>query len=174
MDHPNTLQVKQRRLAELLGSKLQHVHFLAIDFNEQRLEDVLPDVLDRAAPTFFIWEGVTNYLSATAVAATFRSLRTVVDDSTVVFTYIDRDVLRPISSHDSHASVQKRLRSVGEEWTFGFDPPELDGYLKELGFQLLEDLDSRTYREKYWGSEPSLLRGYEFYHVALARASETA
>jgi methyltransferase (TIGR00027 family) len=171
VDHPSTLVVKQERLRSLLALAPARVQFVAIDFNSERLEESLPGVLERTARTLFIWEGVTNYLTSAAVDETFRSLRTLTDRCAVVFTYIDRAILSPATQRKGQMSVKRRLRSVGEEWTFGFDPRELPGYLSDKGFQLVEDLDAPAYRERYWGAKGRLMRGYEFYHVARAEAS---
>jgi hypothetical protein len=70
-------------------------------------------------------------------------------------------------------SVGRRLRRVGEQWTFGLDPEKLPDYLAQRGFRLLKDIDSLAYRRRYLGSSPRLLRGYEFYHVALGQADES-
>ena len=57
------------------GNRLNHVQFVAVDFNREYLEDVLKaSAFDPICQTFFLWEGVTNYLTAPAVDATFRAL----------------------------------------------------------------------------------------------------
>lgn len=44
-------------------------------------------------PRIFLWEGVTNYLTADAVDVTLRWCARAVAGSLLIFTYIHRDVL---------------------------------------------------------------------------------
>lgn len=47
-------------------------------------------------------------------------------------------------------------------------PPELPAYLSAFGLTLLEDSGAADYREKYLPERKALLKGYEFYRVAIA------
>jgi hypothetical protein len=66
----------------------------------------------------------------------------------------------------------KDLEELEEKWTFGFTPTELPGYLRAFGLKLLEDSGAADYREKYLPERKSILKGYEFYRVAMARKIE--
>ena len=173
LDAPLTQAAKRRRLYRLLGKEPAQMRFIATDFNHQRLGDALAEVaLPPSGRTLFPWEGVTNYLTAEAVDVTLRSLREVADRPRLIFTYIERGALAAAASGPGD-SVARRLRRVGEQWSFGLDPEQLREYLAQRGFRLLGDVDALAYRRRYLGSAPRLLRGYEFYHVALAQADET-
>lgn len=171
IDHPDTLEAKRRQLQRLLGSVPNHVQFVAADFNRQSLEEVISATsFDASLQTFFIWEGVTNYLTAEAVDATFRSIRRIAERSSVLFTYVDKAVLDSSDTFEGTESLNQTLRQVGERWTFGFDPNEVGDYLRERGFQLVEDIGSVEYRARYLKPKRRYLRGYEFYRVALAES----
>src|SRR5262249_46388850 len=63
VDLPATSGAKQQRLAEVFGSIPDYVRFAPIDFNTQKLEDVLLEKgYDPAQKTFFILEGVVMYV----------------------------------------------------------------------------------------------------------------
>lgn len=171
IDHPDTLNAKRRQLQHLLGSVPNNVQFVAADFNQQSLEEVISATsFDAKLQTFFIWEGVTNYLTAEAVDATFRSIRRIAERSSVLFTYVDKAVLDSSDTFEGTESLNQTLRQVGERWTFGFDPNEVGDYLRERGFQLVEDIGSVEYRARYLKQKRRYLRGYEFYRVALAES----
>jgi methyltransferase (TIGR00027 family) len=125
---------------------------------------------DRRARTFFIWEGVTNYLTESAVDGTLRYLASAGEPgSRILFTYIHRDVLqnpRGFAGAQKSASVVER---IGERWTFGLDPEELPGYLAKRGLELIEDVGSLEYRSRYMRPSRLRMRGYEFYRAALAQ-----
>ncbi len=174
LDHPATQQAKRQVLVSRYLTLPSHVQLLPIDFNRQSLGEVLAGSKfdgtgsNSAVRTFFLWEGVTNYLTDTAVDATLRAIRAAAQDGRLVFTYVDRAVINSPESYPGGAALQKALSAAGEEWTFGFHPVELPDYLSARGFQLVEDTDSVTYRRRYLPARRRLLRGYEFYRLAVA------
>ena len=171
IDHPNTSKVKQLHLKRQLSSLPHHVRFIAVDFNEQSLAQALtPTDFDASLKTFFIWEGVTNYLSAEAVDAGFRTMREIAQESAIVFTYVDKAVLDSDHKFEGAAKLKQVLAKAGERWTFGFNPPELRRYLAERRYCLLEDIGSVELRSRYFNGSRRNLRGYEFYRVAVAES----
>jgi methyltransferase (TIGR00027 family) len=171
IDHPNTSKAKKTHVKRQLGSLPPHLRFLAVDFNEQSLVQALAATdFDARLKTFFIWEGVTNYLTAAAVNAGFRMIREVTQESAVVFTYVDKAVIDSDNEFEGAATLKKVLASAGERWTFGFNPPELKDYLAERRFRLLDDIGSIELRSRYLEASRRVLRGYEFYRVAVAES----
>jgi len=171
IDHPNTSKAKQIHLKRQLGSLPHHVRFIAVDFNEQSLAQALTSTdFDASLKTFFIWEGVTNYLSAEAVDAGFRTMREIARESAIVFTYVDKAVIDSDNNFEGAAKLKQVLAKAGERWTFGFDPPELKGYLGERGYRLLDNIGSIELRSRYFTASRRNVRGYEFYRVALAES----
>jgi methyltransferase (TIGR00027 family) len=169
VDHPDTLHAKRQRLQQRLGRLPDHVHFVAIDFNHQLLEEeITTTIFDTAEPTVFIWEGVTNYLTAPAVDATFRAIRRLATSGLVLFTYVHKAVLDSNTSFEGTHNLHRTLQRVGERWTFGFEPAALPDYLAQRGFRLVEDVGSVEYRARYWGAQRHLLHGYEFSRIAQA------
>jgi methyltransferase (TIGR00027 family) len=72
-----------------------HVSFVPIDSDLQDIEDVMTAAgFGRDLKTFFIWEGVTQYLAAEAVDRTFRYIcGAAVGGSEIVFTYIHQGII---------------------------------------------------------------------------------
>lgn len=171
IDHPDTLRAKQQHLERLLGTLPKGIQMIPADLNQQSLESVISVAeFDRDLQTFFIWEGVTNYLTAEAVDATFRSIRKVANRSSVLFTYVDKAVLDPNAAFEGTGNLNQILKNAGERWTFGLDPNKVSHYVGERGFQLIEDIGSVDYRARYLNNNRRYLRGYEFYRVALAES----
>lgn len=170
VDHPDTQAAKRRCLSSAAGSGPKHVTYVATDFNLRQLEQSMADAgYDAARRTFFIWEGVTNYLDARAVDASFDWFAASAPQSRVVFTYVHHRLLGDPSSFPGGERLLSNLRRIGEPWTFGFDPAELPGYLAVRGLELLEDVGAADYRARYWSAEGQRMRGYEFYRAAIAR-----
>jgi methyltransferase (TIGR00027 family) len=171
VDQPDTQQAKRERLQRIFGGVPKHVQLVAVDFNCQRLEDVIEDAdFDKNCRTFFLWEGVTNYLTAQAVDVTFRAIREIAQSSLVLFSYVDKAMFASSAKFEGTGTLNRTLQRAGENWTFGFDPSELPEYLAQRGFRLIDDLGSVKYREHYLGAHRRLLRGYEFYRVAQAES----
>ncbi len=89
VDHPHTQEYKRKIIVKALGEIPSHVRLVPVNFNQ----DDLLDELQRGGfqvgmKTFYIWEGVTVYITGEAVDET---LRFVVDNSTtgsrIIFTY---------------------------------------------------------------------------------------
>jgi methyltransferase (TIGR00027 family) len=173
VDHPNTSTTKQEIVMRALGKKPAHVTFVAIDFNRQSLGEVLKSSgLDLARPVFFLWEGVTNYLTAEAVDTTFRYIATAAPGSGILFTYIHSDVLKPKAEFTGLEAVRHLLDNASEPWTFGFDPAELPAYLAARGLRLVSDLGAADYRACTMGAAGARSVGYEFYRMAVAEISD--
>ncbi|MGO8946054.1 MAG: SAM-dependent methyltransferase [Ktedonobacterales bacterium] len=169
VDHPVTLAAKQRLLHHVFAVLPSHVTFVSVDFTEHRLDEVMRIAgFDSTCRTLFLWEGVTNYLSAEAVDAMFHFVRTTASGSRILFTYIHRDVLDHPAAFSGTRSLVRTLRQVGESWTFGFDPDALPAYLQQRGLVLLADVGSVEYRARYLGKAQRHLHGYTFYRLALA------
>lgn len=169
VDHPDTSAEKQHRLAHLLPTMSAHVVFVAVDLTQQQLDAALRTAgFDFQRRTVVLWEGVTNYLSAEAVDATFRCLRAFAPGSRILFTYVHRGVLDHPELFAGTRRLVRTLRQVGESWTFGFEPAELPSYLQQRGLALLKDVGSVEYRARYLGPTGRHLHGYTFYRVAEA------
>jgi methyltransferase (TIGR00027 family) len=172
VDHPDTQRAKQQGLARALPSWPDHVAFVASDFNLENLGPAMATCGYRIdVPTVFLWEGVTNYLSAEAVDATLRWCAQAAPGSLLIFTYINRDILTNAERYVGSAQWKATLDKVGEQTTFGLDPTELPGYLAERGLQLEGDQGAAEYRARYFGPRAEQMVGHEFYRLAVARVT---
>lgn len=152
VDHPATQRVKRQRIADR-----PHVHYVPVDLNTESLASALDGFPARR--TAVIWEGVTNYLTAPAVDATFRDLTMIVaSGSTIIFTYVDGAALGADTAW--HRVVEK----AGEPWTFGLHPADVPGYLAERGLDLKGDLSAKEAAARYRRDEPAA----GFYRIAWA------
>jgi len=168
VDHPQTQAAKQIWCKRRFGQPPATVAFAAVDFDRQSLAEGLTAAgFDAAAPTFFVWEGVTNYLSEPAVDSTLRFIGSTAPGSQVLFTYVHRGLIDGTGSFPGTERLTRTLRQVGERWTFGFEPGEVPAYLAARGLRLIEDIGAQEYRARYLPGGASIT-GYEFYRAALA------
>jgi methyltransferase (TIGR00027 family) len=173
VDHPTTQAEKRRRLARKLGTLPAHVSFAAIDFDRAELGAVLERAgYSDAERAFFIWEGVTNYLSAESVEATLGWIAShSPPGSRLSFTYVHRGLLDGSEEFPGAEEWVGAVRSAGEPFTFGLYPDELTTYLAERGLRLLSDTSTAEALERYRPNVGDLAVPPAFYRVALAEVS---
>jgi methyltransferase (TIGR00027 family) len=169
VDHPDTLALKRARLLEALPKTAENVRFVEIDFNRQSLQDVLGKLLsDSSRPALFLWEGVTNYLTQDSIDSVLRFVSTCAPGSRLVFTYVHAGALDGSVHFEGAPQILRDVAQIGEPWTFGLFPEAVPAFLRERNLILDRDASARDYRAQYFSARADQMRGYDFYHVALA------
>jgi methyltransferase (TIGR00027 family) len=88
VDHPATQSSKTKRVTKIFGKLPDHITYVPIDFDRERLDKLFSYGFDRTAKTLFIWEGVTPYITAEAVDATLAWIHSnSATRSAIVFDY---------------------------------------------------------------------------------------
>jgi methyltransferase (TIGR00027 family) len=113
--------------------------FVSIDFNKQRLADVLSEAGYRQGQqTLFLWEGVTMYLEAEAVDGTLAFIHSsAAEGSIVAFDYVRASVLRRENTLYGEKATYGTVARANEGWVFGIEDGAIEGFLAERGFRLL-------------------------------------
>jgi len=163
VDRVETQAIKRARLED----RRADVCYVAVDF----LKDDVPIALAAAGwnaseATFVLWEGVTNYLTESAVARVLSWVGSTAPGGAIAFTYVHRGVLDGSASFEGAARILRNVQQLGEPWTFGLHPDEVAGFVARFGLALREDLGADDYRRRYLGPGPH--PGYAFYRVAVA------
>ena len=175
IDHPDTALRKLRILGHHIPSLPKNTRYLSIDFNKQSLSALFNEQgVDLSLRTVLIWEGVTNYLERGAIDAVFSLMANMTAGSSIIFTYIDKKVLEEPAAFFGAQRLLEDLNAIEERWTFGFRPEELAGYLATFGFRLVKDSGAADYRQQYIPERREILRGYEFYRVAMAQVDKAS
>jgi methyltransferase (TIGR00027 family) len=167
VDRADTQAEKRRRIANLPGAR-KDVSYVPVDFTKRDLAMRLADAGWRADRTsLFLWEGVTNYLDAEAVAFVLDMVGLTAQGSAIVFTYIHRGVIDGSVKFAGADKLVGNVQRLGEPWRFGLVPEELNTYLAGFRLILEQDLGADEYRARYLGTNE--FAGYAFYRVAVAR-----
>lgn len=149
LDQPDTVRSKQIRLRELFGEVPAHVRLVAMDFDREKLGEVLEShgySLDR--PTFFIWEAVTQYLTPGGIGATFDFLAKAAPGSRLAFTYVRKDFLEGRAAYGWEKFYQKFVVR-DRTWIFGMEPGAWPDFLKAYGWRAIEDVGYEELAERY-------------------------
>jgi methyltransferase (TIGR00027 family) len=139
VDYRSTQQLKKRRLQDILGSVPSHVRFAEIDFKKDTLEEVLQRAgYQSSERTFFIWEGVSMYLSEESVRHTLRTISTTsAPGSALVMDFAGRAMIDVLSRLPNLAQ-HKYTTAWGEPWTFGVPDTCEREFFRECGLELEE------------------------------------
>lgn len=150
VDRPAMVAIKQSRLKKMLGKLPKHVVFVGIDFDRARLSDSLSAAgYDAMQRTFFIWEGVTQYLTRETVDEVLCYVAGAAAGSRIGFTYTHCSVIDGSLDRD----VDRRLRSLvarlGEPWITGFDPAGMSDFLRGRGLSMVAHIHAPDYQDLY-------------------------
>ena len=166
VDRADTQREKRKRLAAL-SLPARDVRYVAVDFLRDDVATRLADAgWRRDQRTLFVWEGVTNYLTAPAVRAVLTWMARAAPGSRVAFTYVHAGLLDGSERFAGGAHMLANVRALGEPWTFGLRPDEVAPFLVASGLTLEEDIGADDYRRRWLGAVDE---GYAFYRIAVAR-----
>jgi len=152
VDHPATSRRKARIVArhadELPPSRVRRVE---VDFETQSFRDELAKAGFRERrKTFFVWEGVSMYLTRAAVKQTLETLRAMSAPGSEVVL----DLWYPPDDHDLTSAARRfssnLLALLGEPVTFALHPEDAPGFFGRLGFRLRDVADAAALRKRYF------------------------
>jgi len=149
VDQPQNIDAKRARLEDLFHEVPTHVTLVPIDFDHEDLATVLAsNGYEPDRKTFFIWEGVTQYLTETGVRATMEFLARAPAGSRLAFTYSPKDFIDGEVFYGQEYLYKKMLLK-DKIWLFGFDPDNVSDFLGEYGWRVVEHLGYDELGEHY-------------------------
>ncbi len=149
VDLPVNISRKKAAVLRALRAQPASVRLVPLDFERDDLIGALTEDGYRPdARTFFIWEGVTQYLTEDAVRVTLRALQAAPPGSRLVFTYVRKDFIDGVNMYDA-AMLYKRFRQRQQVWRFGLDPDEVSEFVAEYGWRLVEQAGPDYFLRNY-------------------------
>jgi methyltransferase (TIGR00027 family) len=149
VDLPVNVERKAAVVRRALGGVPSSVHLVPVDFESDDLAGILAGHGSGGdGRTFFVWEGVTQYLTEDAVRATFEYLRNAAPGSRLVFTYVQRDFIDGVNVYRAK-SLYRRFRVSRQVWRFGIPPHEVTDFVSEYGWRLVEQAGPEYYQDHY-------------------------
>ncbi len=162
VDLPATITEKQERVKKIFGKLPGNTSYAPIDFNTDTIENVLVRagyLLSRK--TFFIWEGVSMYISKEAVNNTLKFIAEKSGPgSSVIFDYLHRDVTDgEFEKHHGAERMAERVEEVGEPFTFGMAKDEAELRVKKNGLKVIRDIGKKEMENLYLITSKGEIRG---------------
>jgi len=148
VDQSVNITRKAATVHRALGALPLSVRLVALDLERDDLLTTLVEYGYRPAfRTFFVCEGVTQYLTETAVRRTLEGLRAAAPGSRLAFTYVRRDF---IDGRNSYGSARLYRRVAGKRlWRFGLAPEEVADFLAGYGWRLIEQAGPEQLKQRY-------------------------
>jgi methyltransferase (TIGR00027 family) len=141
VDRPVMQAWKQANLASVGLPIPPSLVLVPVDFERDNLPDCLAaGTFNAAAPAFFIWLGVTYYITSRAITQTLRLVASI-PNAELVFDYSEPEANYPPEARAAVAERSRMVRSAGEPWISHFNPRDIDRLLRDAGLDRITDLD---------------------------------
>ncbi len=154
VDHPSTQRDKRERLRSAgIQPKARDARLVAVDFERDDLGTALArQGFSASAPSFWIWEGVTVYLTPAAIAGTLRAMGAAsAPGSRVALTYVrprERLIERVLLT-GGHVAA----RMMGEPIQGFVGREELAALAGEAGLVVRSDEGADAWAARYWSGD---------------------
>jgi methyltransferase (TIGR00027 family) len=141
VDSAATQDHKRKRAAAVMGDPPANLTYVTIDFNRDKLVDVLRQAgYQPDQKTFFTWEGVSMYVAAEGVRATLRTIATEsAPGSELVMDFTTEGVLEFMEKFPTFGPTGM-LKAWGEPWVFGVPDAEQSEFFTGMGLEVTEML----------------------------------
>lgn len=148
LDQAANIREKQAVFARALNGIPQNRRLVAVDFDrESILAALVRNGFDPGKRTFFIWEAVTQYLTAAGIDATFSFLSKAASGSFLAFTYVDEDFIEGKNLFGWESGYRRFVKN--KLFIYGMKPENVGGFCSRYGYNLLEDLDYSRMADRY-------------------------
>ncbi len=149
VDLPVNIARKKAAVQRAIDVLPTSVHLVPLDFERDDLISELNGHGYRSdARTFFIWEGVTQYLTEDAVRSTLGALQAAPAGSRLVFTYVRMDFIDGLNMYGADL-LYKRFRQRQQVWRFGLNPEDVAAFVGEYGWRLIEQAGPDYFLRNY-------------------------
>lgn len=149
VDLPVNIARKKSAVERALGAVPSTVHLVPVDFERDDLLSTLTENGYSAdARAFFVWEGVTQYLTEDAVRTALTALQGAPTGSRLAFSYVSRGFIDGADLYGAKV-LYKRFRQRRQVWKFGLEPGEIDAFIAPYGWRLVEQAGPGYYMRRY-------------------------
>lgn len=148
LDQKDVMETKTQRIENSLGAVPENVKLVSIDFDHDDIGQTLKNQgYSDETPTFFIVEGVTQYLDEESVKKMFTFLSNAKKGSRLVFTYVLREFIEGVEMYGMGQLYKKYV--FPKIWKFGLFTQDCDAFLDKYGWKLIEDVEADDINDDY-------------------------
>jgi len=149
VDLPINVKRKEAAVQRAVGAPPASFHLVPLDFERDDLFGALTAHGYRTdARTFFVWEGVTQYLTEGAVRATLGVLQSAPAGSSLALTYVRKDFIDGRNMYGARL-LYRRFRQRRQVWKFGLAPDDVAAFVGQYGWRLIEQAGPDYFLRNY-------------------------
>lgn len=149
VDHPATSK-RKNKLVEGLTLPEVNRHVVVTDFIHTPLAEALAGAgVTPGERTFFVWEGVSMYLTREAIKQTFSVMRAVSGPGSQLSMDFWFLLDQPDLIATAHRMSPGFLSLMGEPITFGIHPEDVGDFLRREELTLMEVADAAEMERRY-------------------------
>lgn len=176
VDRRGTQRRKREVAGRALGATPANLRYVEVDFGQA--DTLFPRLREHGYAdrrrTLFVWEGVSYYLPSEDVDALLADVAAnAAPGSSIVFDYLYRSVLDGGSTRYGAEGARRYLERRGQPYRSGLPDSDSAGFLRERGYQLVEDLDPDAMCQTYLRSAGAPPDGQIFGGHGMALATVT-
>jgi len=155
VDHPNTQNFKKEKIIEIFGSLPDHVTYVPIDFETQKLDIILfKNGYNKSLKTLFIMEGLIMYIPQKAVDETFNFIvNNSGNGSHIIFDYYPKSVLDGTTELAVGQNIRNFLIKMEEPLQFGIKEGTIEKFLSSYRFSKVKNVTSEDYKKAYFNGK---------------------
>lgn len=147
-DQPEIIQKKKQQISKAFGSMPSHIKLVPVDFDREDPDSILKSHgYSTERRTFYIMEAVTQYLTESGIKAAFDFLAKAAPGSQLVFTYVRKDFLDGKVMYGWEKAYKQYVQN--KVWFFGMNPEAWPDFLKQYGWEVVEDVTYGELSKKY-------------------------
>jgi methyltransferase (TIGR00027 family) len=147
-DLPDVQEKKKKAIRRIFGNLPENVTYIPIDFSDRTLEAAFASShYDPQSPTLFIMEGVSQYLAEDDFWRTAAFIGKSKPGNVFLFTYVLKSIIE--GSNPTAEKLVRQIARQGTPWVFGFEPSEVQSFLKPFRLQVIEEAGSPYFQEHY-------------------------
>jgi len=148
LDQKDVMETKTQRIEASLGEVPANVKLIAIDFDHDNIDQkLISQGYSNEIPTFYILEGLIQYLDEENIKKMFTFLSQAKTGSKIVFTYVLREFIEGVEMYGMRNLYKKYV--FPKIWKFGLFTQDCAAFLEEYGWKLIEDVEADDINEKY-------------------------
>jgi methyltransferase (TIGR00027 family) len=176
IDHLDTQRAKREKIKEIFGSLPDHVVYVPVDFNKEKLAEKLPQSgYATNLKTLFIWEGVTMYITAQAVDETLSFVANNSGaGSSIIFDYIYKSLLDGTSELEEAKKVRRAHERRGEPNKFGIEEGSIEAFLKDRGFCQVRNITCADFKNLYFRGANQNCTTYRLFALVHAKVKPSS
>ncbi len=173
LDFPGTQTLKKKRLKKLFNKIPENVIHVPIDFTAKTIEDVLKESeFDAKKRTFFIWEGVSMYLTESAVDLVLKFVsENAVPASSIVWDYAYKSFIDGKYMPKGGIEAAEHAKKNNEPYLFGVKRDKMINFMKDRGFEIISHLSPKDLENLYLKKKDGEIDGnvHQYINIVYAK-----